>query len=409
MLVVSAHPPLKNSKEAGQKVFFNFLKFMSDFVDIHLITIVNRQEHSWGLKESLSELQCPEFKVIEISGIRKLVNCLLYPLRAIHYNTKASSDAAKEMQILLERNTYKYIHFEWEQMMQYTEQLDNKIRKNSRISVTCHDVMNQMYERKSRRGKLRLFYTLQTKLCVRNEINWFSQVDTILTLNDKDRKLVDELKLNRNTQVVRPFYHTAPELNRENKRYDLVFFGALNRDENHDAIVWFINEIFPYITELNPAINLVIVGNGPSKELYQLAQSCPNIEVTGFVEDPFQVIAKARIGIIPLRLGAGIKIKLLESMACGIPIVSTSVGAEGTDFTQEDGVFIVDDPQLFAESVIHLSSNEALALQLGERARLSIEETYSREEYVQSITQAFNLTIPMEKNIIEKDSLVPAL
>ncbi len=96
-------------------------------------------------------------------------------------------------------------------------------------------------------------------------------------------------------------------------------------------------------------------------------------------------------------------------MACGIPIVSTSVGAEGTDFTQEDGVFIVDDPQLFAESVIHLSSNEALALQLGERARLSIEETYSREEYVQSITQAFNLTIPMEKNIIEKDSLVPAL
>ncbi|MBJ6360263.1 glycosyltransferase [Paenibacillus sp. GCM10012307] len=407
MLVVSAHPPLKDSKEAGQKVFFNFMKFISEFVDIHLISIVNSEEHNWGLKESLSELQCSELKLIEVSALQKLVNCFRYPFRAIHYNTKASSKIVIEMAALLEQHNYKYIHFEWEQMIQYVTKVDKTLLSNSNVSVTCHDVMHQMYERKAKTGKLGLLYKLQTKLCIKNEKNWFSKIDHILTLNDKDRRLVESLKLDSNVRVVRPFYHKTPDVNIGRKQYDLVFFGALNRNENNDAVIWFINKIFPYIMKVNPKTNMVIVGNGPSKELLQISRSYPNIKVTGFVENPYQIIADSRIGIIPLRLGAGIKIKLLESMACGVPVVSTSVGAEGTDFTEEDGLFLAEEECLFAEKVLHLLSNPDYSLQMGERARLSIEDVYSREEYVKSISEAFNVAI--EKDFIKEENMVPAL
>lgn len=139
----------------------------------------------------------------------------------------------------------------------------------------------------------------------------------------------------------------------------LLFVGTMYYYPNIDAVRYFFEAIYPVIRQARPDVRVQIVGHRPPPEIQRLADP-PFIEVTGSVPDVRPYYERASVFIVPLRLGGGTRLKIVEAMAMGLPVVSTSVGAEGLDVHSGEDIWIADDPRAFAEGVLRLLSDPVL-------------------------------------------------
>ena len=155
---------------------------------------------------------------------------------------------------------------------------------------------------------------------------------------------------------------------------DLVFVAGFKHKPNEDAAKWLVDQVLPIILKVHPDAHLFLVGSNPTQAVQSLAG--PSVTVTGSVTET-ELVAhyrRARVALAPLRFGAGVKLKVLEAMAEGTPIVTTSVGAQGL----QDAAFLkpADDPQAFAEQVIELIENSNLR-----RARIKMQSELVQQHY----------------------------
>lgn len=155
----------------------------------------------------------------------------------------------------------------------------------------------------------------------------------------------------------------------------VLYFGRLSTTANADGVTHFAENIWPRVAAAHPEARLKIVGAQPPPALMALAG--PRFELTGFVSDLRPHLAAAAVVVVPLRLGGGTRLKIVEAMAMGKPIVSTTLGAEGIDLLPERDALIADEPQAFAASVIRLLNDPALRARLAESARQLAVERYS--------------------------------
>jgi glycosyltransferase involved in cell wall biosynthesis len=155
----------------------------------------------------------------------------------------------------------------------------------------------------------------------------------------------------------------------------VVFFGLLSYAPNVDGVIHFVQEIWPRITEEHPQARCKIIGGRPPPSLLALAG--PRIEFTGFVSDLRPHLAEAACIVVPLRIGGGTRLKIVESMAMAKPIVSTTLGAEGIEAVPDRDLIIEDEPAAFANSVNRLLANPDLAAGIGQSARRLAVEQYS--------------------------------
>lgn len=141
-------------------------------------------------------------------------------------------------------------------------------------------------------------------------------------------------------------------------RDGMVFVGGFQHQPNVDAVLYFAREIFPLVRQRLPEAVFSIVGSRATPEILALAGN--GIEVVGFAEDLRPVLDRCRMSVVPLRYGAGIKGKIGTSLSYGLPCVSTSVGAEGMDLAEGDGVLVADAPADFADAVVRLYQDAVL-------------------------------------------------
>jgi glycosyltransferase involved in cell wall biosynthesis len=154
----------------------------------------------------------------------------------------------------------------------------------------------------------------------------------------------------------------------------LLFFGAMNYYPNQDGLTYFVEQIFPLILAKRPNTKLKVVGPAPDA-VRHLASA--NVELTGFVDAVEPYIDAATAVIVPLRLGGGTRLKIVEAMAKAKPIISTRVGAEGIDVVNGESALLADDPAGFAAHVESVLADAALAKRLGAAARTLAEGSYS--------------------------------
>lgn len=167
----------------------------------------------------------------------------------------------------------------------------------------------------------------------------------------------------------------------------ILFFGAGNYFPNTDGILYFLREIWPALAARRPDLRFKIVGPNPSAEV--LARSGPRIEVVGFVEDLRPHLATAAALVVPLRIGGGTRLKILEAMAMAKPIVSTTLGAEGIEVTDGANILLADAPAAFAGAVERVLDDRFLAARLGHGGRTLVEARYSWEAAGCSLEQFF--------------------
>ncbi len=155
----------------------------------------------------------------------------------------------------------------------------------------------------------------------------------------------------------------------------LVYNGSLTYSANYDAMRWFLAEMYPRIKAQIPGVSLAITGSTRGVDLDGLALD-DTVRLTGFVEDVRLPVARAAVCVAPIRQGGGTRLKILEAMALGTPVVSTSKGAEGLDAASGEHLLIAGDPDLFARQVIELLGDPALRQRLAASARRLVEERY---------------------------------
>jgi glycosyltransferase involved in cell wall biosynthesis len=163
--------------------------------------------------------------------------------------------------------------------------------------------------------------------------------------------------------------------NRAPEKGAIVYNGALTYDANLDAVKYYADEIYPILVRISPEATLLVTGRTDGVDIGGLDR-CPGIELTGYVPDIRDVLHRSRVCAVPLRRGGGSRLKILEAMAAGVPVVSTKVGAEGIDAVGGRHLLLADAPEEFADAIRLVLEDDSLAARLSSDARALVEQQY---------------------------------
>lgn len=250
--------------------------------------------------------------------------------------------------------------------------------------VFTHNVEQVIWERHWRISRNPLFKAIswrEYRTMARAEEMYLQRADHVLTVSDADRsfftKIIDPDKITTIPTGVDVEYFSPVTDTAKSSARSLVFTGSMDWLPNEDAIAYFCEEIFPIIRQKAPEVQLLVVGRQPTRRLKALAESHPEITLTGTVPDIRPFVRDANVYVVPLRIGGGTRIKIFEAMAMGKPVVSTSLGAEGLPVTHGQDIVIADTPQAFAAAVLRLLASTDEQKRIGRAARQLVEGRYS--------------------------------
>jgi len=182
---------------------------------------------------------------------------------------------------------------------------------------------------------------------------------------------------------------STSKYNKPEKReqYNLLFVGSMQWEPNRDAIIWFAKQIFPLIKQDFDNIRLLIVGSCMSEEIQRLDNG-KDILVKGYVPEISKVLLEADIFIAPLRLGSGVNVKVIEAMAYGVPVITTSKGAEGLEAENGEHFLIADTPEQFRDAAKRLLESRQMRRSLGKKAREYILSHHRPDNVIDAFEEA---------------------
>lgn len=207
----------------------------------------------------------------------------------------------------------------------------------------------------------------------KRELRALLKCDLVVPHNDKDKEIlvqngIDIKKIN----TIVPYYDKFYVIRDKVVSNDILFYGAMNRIENSQSAIWFIENVMTLLKGHN--FRFVIIGNKPPANLLKLAND--EIIVTGFVDDPSTFFAKGLCLVAPLVLGAGIKVKILEAMSSGIPVLTNNIGIEGIPAKDGHDYIHCESPDEYANAIIKLYSGDINRHQLSDNAMKFINNEF---------------------------------
>ena len=231
-----------------------------------------------------------------------------------------------------------------------------------------------------------LFWWLQYRRMHKHEKAMCRQFDGIIAVSENDKEFMRKRFNVDNvydipTGVDTNFYQ--PQGAKTHKK-QLVFTGSMDWLPNEDAMIYFIQEIFPLIKAQESETQLVIVGRRPTPRLQKLTDGRKDIIATGWVEDTRPYIEESSVFIVPIRIGGGTRMKIYEALSMGKGMVSTTIGAEGLPLTHEKHLLIADEKEEFARNVLRLLRDKELSNTLGKNARAYVYSNF-RWEHVAKV------------------------
>ncbi len=194
-------------------------------------------------------------------------------------------------------------------------------------------------------------------------------------VSNRERQLVRQAVKNyRSIEVIPNCIDTASyaDVCESPQPNSLVFTGSFTYLPNYEAMYWFISEVYPRVQAQIPEIQLTITGNHANRSL----PSANNVFLSGFVDDVRPLVARAGVSVVPLHTGGGTRLKILEAMALGTPVVATSKGAEGLDIEVGKHLSVADTPEAFAGEIVRLLREPGLRQRLADNARQLVRDKY---------------------------------
>jgi glycosyltransferase involved in cell wall biosynthesis len=255
-----------------------------------------------------------------------------------------------------------------------------------------HNACFQIFQRLARNAKnplKRLFWEREWRLMRRYEGRACAQFDHVITVTQTDQEILQELAAEYQTNFPAarraPHFQTIPICNDSDTvppikprpgSLNILHLGTMFWLPNVEGVLWFGREVYPQVKASLPAASLTIAGKNPPQQVKALPEQTEGIDVTGYVPDPLPVLEKAGAFIVPLLSGGGMRVKIIDAWRWGLPVISTSIGAEGIDYIDGENILIADTPADFAKAVTCVLTDPALNLKLRENGRRWVKDHY---------------------------------
>lgn len=265
----------------------------------------------------------------------KVLGLLNHPLLFPLFTSRHCKDVTRFLQQRVRENSYDCVYFDFSQTFSYAKYIDhpNKL-------LMSHDVIAQKYSRMKQ--YLRPW-------AMRSERKMLKAGSIVFTFSEKDCELIRTLygvKSEATTFFLNPNV-LAAEPTEDSQYY--VFFGDWSRVENIEALEWFLDNVYHRLSNQN---SYKVIGGGRMPDaLKQRLLQLPNVEYLGFVDNPYKIIANAKAEIASLHMGAGVKVKCVEALGSGTPIIGTEVAFEGIGEKYRGAMFMANEPEEFASII----------------------------------------------------------
>lgn len=288
-------------------------------------------------------------------------------------------EMGRHVRELTSRQRFDIVQIELAHMAPYVEFVAGS--SDFRRLITLHNVSATQYERISKvqlDSRARVSTWLDWLFLRRWEPTYMARhFDKCIVMSSVDQSLLHRANPALNLAVVPngvdlARYSVLPEAPGSK---EILFIGKMDYAPNADAALYFYREVFPLVRQAVPEARLLIVGTQPEPLIKALAVD-PAVEVTGYVEDVVPYYERASLCVVPLRAGSGTRLKILEAMALGRPVLSTALGCEGLDVTPGDDILVADAPAELAWQTVHLLTNPDLCGRLAKNGRRLVESSY---------------------------------
>jgi len=372
---------------------FHLLRQLARFHEVHAIVFQREAELRRGANGYSVPPEVRLYSPVDIPAGRTWFDGL--PPRwgpALHYRWLRRSCAGPANRVLLScRHLIRHVLESTGADIVVFEELDamkaaplvRRLAPGARLVVNLYNVNHRLVAAQrpdlSQPHAVRRRWRTRCRRLERLESSLDRHVDAFLACSEVDRRLLCD----RNTL---PGYVVPNGVDTQHFRFDpnprkreqplLLYSGSMSTEANQDGARFFAEDIWPAIRTAHPGVKVQVVGRGMPDGLRERLSGIDRVEVTGEVPDVRSYCTQAAVSVVPLRIGSGTRLKILEGMSQGLPIVSTPLGAEGIEVANGEHLLIAEEPQAFANAVGRLLSDAALYTRIQQAGRKRVEERY---------------------------------
>lgn len=368
--------------DSGGKIkSFYTLKALSSKHNTYTLAYTRNNDEKL-LIQKLQEIS-PQLRTIDLS--RNLIKKVLDPLtnlisnKSFIINRDYRYEMRKAFLEVVESFKPDVVHIDHLQMAQFVD-----FNASYKVVLDNHNVESIIIKRIAETSEsisTRLYASVEWPKLQRYELDICKRCNLVLTVSETDERTLVDMGVNSSYIDYVPIgvdTQSFKYIDRIKSSQNMLSLGTMSWPPNIDSMLYFTKDIMPIIRKQYLGCTLTIAGSNPSPVIQSLASE-PDISVTGFVDDADELARKCGVFIVPLRSGSGVRVKILNALAMGLPIVSTTIGVEGLDVRNGEHLLIADTPADFAESVIRVLTDSDLAQKLGVNGRKFVCDNYSWE------------------------------
>lgn len=300
----------------------------------------------------------------------------LFPFSVYKYQSREMEDKIKEK---LEFH-YDVLYFDHLPMCVYLK-FAHKLWPDGKIILDEHNCETIITKRKAEETNnffKKMFLSLEYFKLQKFEVNSIKQADKTIVLSNADYSTLKRLSRQEFSHSIIPIGVPDRGIKKCNTNtiLNILFIGTLTWEPNNAGLIWFLRKVMPII-ENTTNFHLYVVGKNPSDEVTSLCESYKDkITLTGYVDSVDEYYDKCDATIVPLFIGSGQRVKLIEAFSKGMPAISTTIGAEGLEYSNNENIIIADDEIAFADA-IKLIQDKRVRDKLGRNSRKNYEQHYS--------------------------------
>lgn len=378
-----AYPPVRGVLLRG----YNLLREAAKECEIHVLAFDQPAARPPGVsaEDCVAELAkfCASVEFVSLEGesfkahkywlaARGLVSRNPYDI-----NWLRSRKMADSVRRLLKCATFDAVHFDTVGLAQYR----TLVRAGIGTLLNHHNIESTMMEHRAANEQNpfhRQYWRLEAQKLLRAEQHFCPQFAINLMVSPEDSQILAELVPDLETRVIPNGVDTEYFAPRPDPGGNILLFcGGLDWYPNGEAMGYFFDAIWPRLTRAMPDVRMVVVGRKPAKWLQDIASSDHRVKVTGFVDDVRPYFRQATVYVCPIRLGGGTRLKVLDALAMGMPLVGTSFACSGISIAHEKHALLADTSEAFVDQILRLLADPSLRCELATRGRELVCRNYS--------------------------------
>lgn len=376
--------------DSGPKVrSYNVLRYLAQKHAVTLVALRRSDDSEEALEHLRTICKAVHTIPIERSMSRDILNLAGSLLTNDSFIIRR--DRVVAMQALIDhelnRSHFDFIHADQLWMAQYALR-SRKSDARPALILDEHNATFQIFQRMAggeRNPVRKLILEREWRALQRYEVETCAKFDQVVTVTENDLTILEPMVNSLDVSTTNNHFQVIPicidtesieVVKPVHRSQEILHMGTMFWMPNFEGVSWFIQEVWPLVKTKVSEASFTIVGKRPPGGLIRQADQDDSIQVTGYVEDPTENLENSAAFIVPLHSGSGMRVKIVESWARGLPIVSTTIGAEGLRYRDGENILIADGAEAFAAATVRVLQDTELNLRLRKNGREWAEQHY---------------------------------